>query len=762
MMNPEDLLQERLTRLEAGEPLEACLAGLPEEIADLLKMAAALRSISYPSRAAASAAEQREHLLRAAQERKTMSSKLPARSPRIVEQIRPRLAWLAALPRPAALALTGVIVAAVVAAALLLRPSSPAPGGERFVQYLPALQGVLSAPDPHSAVLSQARGIVEVLAANGAWTEVKTGQLVQAGQRVRTGSLSGATLLLYDGSQAHLGPVTEVSVDELDANTPAGPRVVRLTQWLGETDHDVTPSADAASRYEVRTPSGTGTARGTSFHVSVSASLTTRISVEEGAVAATSLNVTVIVIAGQVTTIHAGAPPAEPVFRVTGQGVVSQIGETWIIGGQEFLTDDDTVIVGNPQVGDLAAVEGHLRADGARVADVIALLRRAQEDRFAFTGTVDSIGDTMWMISGRAVSVTVETETETGIEIGDLVTVDGVILPGGTLSAEHIRLAEAGLPFEFTGVVEAIAGGTWTISGIEITVDSNTAIDDDASEGDIVKVRGRILPDGAWLAEEIKRAEEDERRFEFTGTVESTGLWKVSGIEFETDDQTETDANIQIGDRVKVEGRVLDDGTWLAERITLLDDESLHFEFIGEVDGIDPWIVGGVAISVTNETETDDDIEIGDLVRVKGRILPGGTLLAEQIELFDDGELGCLETRAIVTSVSGDQLVLHNGQVIQLVEDTKIQIHFKDNGKGKLKVKVKDDGQIEADSVVIIHICTREDGTIVVVSITIIHVHPRDLLPPELCINPAGKVMRCPPGNPPPFRPVGDEDEDDE
>jgi hypothetical protein len=42
-MDPlDDLLAERLTRLEAGEPLELCLAGLPEGEALLLKKASAL------------------------------------------------------------------------------------------------------------------------------------------------------------------------------------------------------------------------------------------------------------------------------------------------------------------------------------------------------------------------------------------------------------------------------------------------------------------------------------------------------------------------------------------------------------------------------------------------------------------------------------------------------------------------------------------------------------------------------------------------
>jgi len=60
-------------------------------------------------------------------------------------------------------------------------------------------------------------------------------------------------------------------------------------------------------------------------------------------------------------------------------------------------------------------------------------------------------------------------------------------------------------------------------------------------------------------------------------------------------------------------------------------------------------------------------------------------------------------------------------------------------------------------STVLILICTRADGTIIVVSIIIIQLPeaiPPSGVPPQtgLCINPAGKIMPCPPGNPPSFR----------
>ncbi len=769
----QDLLQERLERLERGEPLETCLVDLPDPEADLLKVAASFRSIPYPSRMAESVAVQRANLVRAAIAHNNPASR---RAPQAASH--PRWSWTRpmALLGPLMLAAACALVLAFVAGAFLLLQLSPigskvahspataqsplpGPTSSRFVAQLPVVSSALAAPNPASAIIAEARGMVEVQAGDGKWSAAKAGQVIRVGQRIRTSDLSSAVLLFYDKSQTRLGPMTEVSVDRLDAHAD-GPRTIQLTQWIGETDHDVAPSSNAQSRYEVNTPNGTGSAQGTSFHVQVNKSQITHIAVDEGAVVVANLNVTVIVIAGQVTTLRMGAPPTQPVFRVTGEGTVTQMGDTWRIGGLEFRTDADTVIVGNPQIGDLVAVEGHLLSDGTRIADRIALLRRALINRFAFTGIVNSMQDAQWTISGRAVRVNRDTSITAGIKIGAQVDVDGIIQPDGTLLAEHIRLAnvQAGLPFKFTGLAQSIISQTWTISGVPISVDANTRIDPGLAVGDIVRVEGRILPNGTWLATSIQRATPQEREFEFTGVVQTMAPWVVSGIGFQTNSQTEIEADIKVGDRVRVAGRVLDDGTWLAEEIKRIDNGAQRFQFVGRVTRINPWIVGGVPISVTRQTEIDNNIGIGDLVRVEGRILSDGTLLAEKIKRLDTQPV-CLDISAIVIRTDGGQIVLQDGQILQLSHDTQIKIRDKDK-----KVKSKDDGKVEAGSLVIVRVCVRADGTTIIVSIIIIQ--PPDWSPPVdwppptgLCINPAGKVMPCPPGNPPPFKPFGGEDD---
>ena len=586
--------------------------------------------------------------------------------------------------------------------------------------------------DAQHAALKNLRGLVQVQASNGTWTTVDTRQTIAAGQHIRTAPLSSAEILFYDGSRARMGPNTKVSVDELDAQTADGSRVVVLTQWIGETDHDVVPSDETASRYEVRTPSGTGEAKGTSFHVLVTSIQLTCFSVGEGSVAVTNLNVTVIVVAGQATTINFGQPPSEPVFRITGEGEVTQTGATWIIAGQSFETHNSTVIIGNPQVGDWVSVEGRLLPDGTRVVDRIVLLRRAPQNRFTITGRVEAITGTAWTVTGQTIAVNDGTEVESEVKVGDLVRVEGVILQGGALLAEHIHLIEEepGWPFHFAGVVQGIADEAWTVSGVTITITGTTEIDEGILVGDVVEVQGWILDDETWLARSIERVEEEEREFEFTGYVESIDPWVVSAIAFETRDWTEIETGIDIGDRVKVKGQILADGTWVASDIERLDDEdededeALYVVFVGRVNSKDPWVVSGIPLVVDDETVIKGDISIGDLVKVKVQILPDGTWLARKIRRIKVGPgLGCFSFSAVVIGINANQLVLLNGETIDLGDGVIVE------------------GEVEVDSVILVFVCVDAEGTITIVSIIVIY-------QPEVVI-----VLPPPPPPPPPPTP---------
>jgi len=563
---------------------------------------------------------------------------------------------------------------------------------------------------PHLAMLEETQGVVEVQGVDGTWSLARDRQTIGAGVRVRTGALSRVEVSFYDGSTAYLGPDTEVSIDALGEDPEDQSRIVELTQWVGETDHDVAPSYGANGRYEVHTPSGTGEAKGTFFHVSVTLAQVVHFRVDEGAVAVTHLDVTVIVVAGQLTTVHVDEPPTKPVFRVTGEGEVEATGTTWRIAGQDFQTDHATVVVGNPQVGDWVHVEGHLLADGTRVADWIVLLRRAPANRFTIVGEVQATGAVTWTVAGQEIAVDDATEIDDDIQIGDRVRVEGVIRDhdGAVLLAETIALIdEQGLPFSFVGVAEDITETHWLVSGISVTVDSETVIDPALVVGDVVRVRGVFLDleGGTWLARSIEPILHREPRFAFVGLVEGTDPWVVSGIPLETRTWTEIEGKIEVGDRVKVKGRILPDGAWLAEEIELLDAvKGLFFAFVGTVEGIEPWVVSGISLTVNAQTEIVGEIKVGDQVKVEGQILPGGELLATEIKRIDRRlGRGCMLLTSLVVRVSATQVVLHDGATIPL--DTGVHI----------------DGEIQVNSVIVLYVCVDDQGNVTVVSIIVLY-----------------------------------------
>jgi hypothetical protein len=63
MSSPDNILHERLLRMEAGEPIASCLQGVPQEISQTLKIAVKLRHLEWPEQSAQAISAQRSKLL---------------------------------------------------------------------------------------------------------------------------------------------------------------------------------------------------------------------------------------------------------------------------------------------------------------------------------------------------------------------------------------------------------------------------------------------------------------------------------------------------------------------------------------------------------------------------------------------------------------------------------------------------------------------------------------------------------------------------
>ena len=736
MTEPEDIFQQRLEKLEAGEPLEACQRGLPLTEAALLELAAGLRAIESPVRTPAELAAQRAQLLALAEKNTPVSPS---------SWLTGVLAWLTARPAAAGALALAAIVVVVLGIGLWPRPSTPTTDMAQVDQADTAVSTPVSnaseaddtavpaslaaaamptqvGPDiflpmvslalvttPGEAALQDVRGLVEVQNQDGTWTAVAHSAILQAGQSLRTGPLSSAYLLFHDGSQAAIGPQSELAITELNALLPAdGFRTIVLSQRQGESRHQVQFRGDNGSRYEVQTPGGSGIARGTKFTVSMPTAAPARFTVTEGRVEVSQANRTVSVSAGQTTSLPANEPPTAPTFLITGQGEVTAVTpEAWTIAGQIFAIFPGTIMSGSPQIGDVVYVEGHLAEDGARIADRITLVYTPPLNQFVLTGAVDAIGEDSWQVAGQAIMVDENTEIEDGLQVGDQVRVSGVIQADGALWAAAIARLEDGetRPFDFTGVAQVIGPQMWTVSGVAVTVDADTAIDEGLIVGDIVRVQGHIAAGNVWLAERITLAAPEQAAFSLTGPVESIDPWRVAGVYFAVTPGTLIAPDIEMEDLVRVDGRILSDGTWVADTIQKLDDDSwLEIIFVGAVDGIDPWIVSGLPLVTNEQTLIEDGIEVGDLVRVTARIRPDGTWLVVRLDLLET-EIGesCVTVTAVITQIINDQITLSDGTVITLSDALNVT------------------GDLQVGSVVAIIACVNEDGTISITEIIVIY-----------------------------------------
>lgn len=542
---------------------------------------------------------------------------------------------------------------------------NPSVNNEIFVPML--TKPLVSSPT--SAVLQALHGIVQVQNADSSWRTVETTDLT-VGQTFRTWDYSSAALYFYDGSYVLLDANTRLTLEAVNTPTDSA-RTITLFQPYGHTTNHVAGAIGYGIAYDVRTPSSTGAAKGTVFEVAVQQDKSSEFEVLEGTVEVTGKKAKVLVNAGQTSEVENGEDPTDPVFWITGEGEVTQTGEVWVIGGLEFLTDANTLISGDPQVGDYVHVRGHLLPDGTRLADRITLITTSDDDTFRLTGLVESMGEDLWMVSGHEIHISEETYIEEGIVVGSRVLVTGVVNSEGEdspsdeqLYAQSITLLEDDTTrFEFTGLVEDISDPLWTIGGNPVTVNEDTHISGDPVVGDLVHVEGRILEDGTWLARSIEKVE-GTSDFELIGMVESIAPWLVAGTSFEVNEFTRIDPDIVVGSTVRVTGRILEDGTWLARSIELLE-ETNTLVFIGIVDSTDPWVVNGISLMTDENTEFDEGIVVGSLVRVTVLVQPDGTWLVQRIELIDVGPAaGCVEFVDTVTGLTDDTITLASGVTI--------------------------------------------------------------------------------------------------
>jgi hypothetical protein len=102
--------------------------------------------------------------------------------------------------------------------------------------------------------------------ATGAFVTATDGEVLMAGDTIRTSDGARAVLTYFEGSTVSIEPKSELTLETASALSD-GSTVVVMQQNVGRTWHVVTKLITGNSKYEVRTPASTASVRGTAFQV---------------------------------------------------------------------------------------------------------------------------------------------------------------------------------------------------------------------------------------------------------------------------------------------------------------------------------------------------------------------------------------------------------------------------------------------------------------------------------------------------------------
>ena len=147
-----------------------------------------------------------------------------------------------------------------------------------------------------SAVLTLVNGDVVVGHAGQELVDAALGEVIAAGDTIRTGPGATAEITYFEGSSVRIEAGTELVIEALATEADGG-TVIAMAQAIGRTWHVVTKLLTPSSRYEVRTPTSAASVRGTIFAVEVR-------NEDDGPAA------TVATLEGEV--VHSAPDPARP------------------------------------------------------------------------------------------------------------------------------------------------------------------------------------------------------------------------------------------------------------------------------------------------------------------------------------------------------------------------------------------------------------------------------------------------------------------
>jgi len=163
-------------------------------------------------------------------------------------------------------------------------------------------------------VLSITEGQIFVLKAGASnWIAGVVGMTLDTGDTIKAGEDSTVTITFFDGSTIQLDSGTEVKVLELNIDSQSGATTIELEQGIGNTISRIKKLTDPASRYEIKTPGGVASVRGSVMVTIVLPGGQVTIGNASGTICFKNLNIEVCLPVGTQSTGGPKLPPGPPV-----------------------------------------------------------------------------------------------------------------------------------------------------------------------------------------------------------------------------------------------------------------------------------------------------------------------------------------------------------------------------------------------------------------------------------------------------------------
>ena len=199
------------------------------------------------------------------------------------------------------------------------------------------------------------------------------------------------------------------------------------------------------------------------------------------------------------------------------------------------------------------------------------------------------------------------------------------VQPGNDQSSQSGQVQEV----VFTGTVDSMGGGQWTVSGQAINIDGATSVDANIVVGDNVKVEARVGQDGSVTAIRIETSGADDTNANSNGDNQNDS--NANDNTSNSNDNQADNSNSTNSNDDNSNGNGNDNSS---------DDDEQEVSGIVEAITTDSITIDGVVYMLADFTEFNDLIALGDQVKVHVIVNADGTFTIREIEKTTETGIG--------------------------------------------------------------------------------------------------------------------------